>query len=92
MLQTVTGEHRLYPDIVLTLINTIQRLEEDPNIFAVVLTAKGKFFCNGFDLKYMQKFVSVVDDLQKAGKNHISIFGCTFIQHTHLNKMVYTCS
>ena len=60
-------EHRLHPDVVLKLLATIDDMERKPEtVKCLVLTGTGKFWSNGFDLKYMQAYPEHMNDLQKS--------------------------
>lgn len=63
---TKQAEHRLYPAAILELEAALQAAEDDAQVAAVVVTAGGKFFCNGFDLQFLQKHSELADDLQRA--------------------------
>ncbi|PKI74696.1 hypothetical protein CRG98_005023 [Punica granatum] len=52
---TGTGEHRLSPTLVCSLRSSLRRVREEPNCSALVTTAEGKFFSNGYDLSWAQK-------------------------------------
>uniref|UniRef100_A0A7S0FG40 3-hydroxyisobutyryl-CoA hydrolase n=1 Tax=Pyrodinium bahamense TaxID=73915 RepID=A0A7S0FG40_9DINO len=63
---TKAAEHRLYPAAVLALDRALDAAEDDPSVAAVILTAEGKYFSNGFDLKFLQRHANLADDLQRA--------------------------
>ncbi|GMI29465.1 hypothetical protein TeGR_g9964, partial [Tetraparma gracilis] len=67
---TKVCEHRLSPPTVLALYETLLLLEDKEDVSCVILTGgDGRFFCNGFDLKYIHAHSSeggLVDDLQQA--------------------------
>ena len=48
---TKSEEHRLEPRLVLALFSALDRAEEDEAVQALVVTAEGRFWSNGFDLK-----------------------------------------
>ena len=52
---TKCAEHRLYPAAILALDEALTAAESNENVRAVVLTAEGKYFCNGFDLRFLQQ-------------------------------------
>ena len=62
---TKTCEHRLYPAAILALDEALDAAESDEAVRAIVLTAEGKFFCNGFDLKFLQQHSHLMDDVQR---------------------------
>ncbi|OWM87523.1 hypothetical protein CDL15_Pgr022635 [Punica granatum] len=51
---TGPGEHRLNPTLVGSLRSALRRVREEPNCSALVTTAEGKFFSNGYDLSWAQ--------------------------------------
>ncbi|XP_031375286.1 enoyl-CoA delta isomerase 1, peroxisomal-like [Punica granatum] len=51
---TGPGEHRLNPTLVGSLRSALCRVREEPNCSALVTTAEGKFFSNGYDLSWAQ--------------------------------------
>lgn len=63
---TKAAEHRLYPAAVIALDEALDAAEQDEAVRAVVVTAEGKYFCNGFDLKFLQEHASLMDDVQRA--------------------------
>ena len=63
---TPIAEHRLSPITVLSLYQTIQVISNDPKIKVLIVSASGRYWCNGFDLKYMQKYPECCNDLQKT--------------------------
>jgi enoyl-CoA hydratase/carnithine racemase len=63
---TKMEEHRLEPHLVLGLLHALDRAQNDPAIKALVVTADGRFFCNGFDLKWIQAHLDLADALQQA--------------------------
>ena len=63
---TDVQEHRLEPHVVLALSCALDKAETDPSVFAVVLTAEGKFWCNGFDLKWIQAHIDLANTLQES--------------------------
>lgn len=48
------GEHRLNPTLIAALRSALDRVREEPNCSALVTTADGKFFSNGYDLSWAQ--------------------------------------
>ena len=63
---TKCAEHRLYPAAILALDEALTAAESNENVRAVVLTAEGKYFCNGFDLRFLQQETQMMDDVQRA--------------------------
>lgn len=61
---TSRAEHRLNPFSALALIEALRNAEQDETVSAVVLGAHGKYFCNGFDLKWIQANPEHADLLQ----------------------------
>ncbi|XP_056168874.1 enoyl-CoA delta isomerase 1, peroxisomal-like [Syzygium oleosum] len=53
---TGAGEHRLNPNLISTLRSALSRLQSDPSASssALITTAHGKFFSNGYDLGWAQ--------------------------------------
>jgi len=74
---TLVSEHRLSPFIVLSLFNTLTELERNPEVHCLVVTGgTGKFFCNGFDLKFIhanRATPNLVDDLQQATEQLLAL-------------------
>ena len=63
---TKEEEHRLEPRLVLALFDALERAELDSNVQALVLSAEGRFWCNGFDLKWIQQHMDLAEALQQA--------------------------
>jgi hypothetical protein len=63
---TKEEEHRLEPRLVLALFKALERAELDSNVQALVLSAEGRFWCNGFDLKWIQQHMDLAEALQQA--------------------------
>lgn len=63
---TKACEHRLYPAAVLALDEALDAAENDESVRAIIITAEGKYFCNGFDLKFLQARMEMADDVQRA--------------------------
>lgn len=59
-------EHRLNPMSLKKLFDAIDAAERDPEVSALVCTAEGKFFSNGFDLKWIQGNMDKADMLQQG--------------------------
>ncbi|XP_030512462.1 enoyl-CoA delta isomerase 1, peroxisomal-like [Rhodamnia argentea] len=54
---TGAGEHRLNPNLISSLRSALSRLQSDPSASsssALITTAQGNFFSNGFDLDWAQ--------------------------------------
>ena len=52
---TKEKEHRLRPGSVLALKLVLDRVERDPAVSAVVVSAEGFYWCNGFDTNWIAK-------------------------------------
>lgn len=63
---TLAAEHRLYPGMVKGLLSALDRAEGDAAVEAVVVTASGKYWSNGFDLKWIQTNPEHADTLQQT--------------------------
>ena len=63
---TKEEEHRLEPRRVLGLLNALDQAENDPSVFALVISAEGRFWCNGFDLLWIQNRMDLANALQEA--------------------------
>lgn len=63
---TKAEEHRLYPELVLALLGALDRIAEDVAVQALVVTASGRFWSNGFDLKWIQQHPDMADALQQV--------------------------
>ncbi|CAE8623037.1 unnamed protein product [Polarella glacialis] len=48
------GENRVNPEFVALLSQALELVEAAPSPKVLVITSKGKFFCNGLDLEWMQ--------------------------------------
>ncbi|CAH9103851.1 unnamed protein product [Cuscuta epithymum] len=62
---TLTGndEHRLHPTLIDSITSAIRRVRsESKGASALITTAQGKFFCNGYDLKWAS------EDTENRGK------------------------
>lgn len=63
---TPLAEHRFNPGSILGFLEALDRVDKDASVSAVVVTAEGKFWSNGFDLKYIQTHSEHADLLQQA--------------------------
>ena len=61
---TKEEEHRLEPRLLLALFESLERAEHDQTAQALILSAEGRFWCNGFDLKWIQKHMDLAEALQ----------------------------
>lgn len=48
------GEHRLNPSLISDIRSALRRVSSDPSCTALITTADGKFFSNGYDLSWAQ--------------------------------------
>lgn len=63
---TKVAEHRLHPAAIVALGDALDAAEADASVAAIVITAEGKYFSNGFDLKFLQQYPDLMDDLQRS--------------------------
>jgi len=66
---TKNKEHRLNPDTILSLYKALLNIAKETfSIKSLLVTANGKYFCNGFDLKWIQHIndPKQTDELQKT--------------------------
>ena len=63
---TNAAEHRLTPALVLGFLQTLETLATMPDVLALVVSADGKFWCNGFDLNLIKEHPSLCDPLQQS--------------------------
>jgi 1,4-dihydroxy-2-naphthoyl-CoA synthase len=59
-------EHRLEPRTVIGLSRALEQAENDDSVQCVVVKAEGRYWSNGFDLKWIQQNMHLADALQQA--------------------------
>ena len=65
---TLAAEHRIEPHLVLALMGALDAIEHDESAQALVVTAEGKYWCNGFDLRWIHEHLQHADELQQAAE------------------------
>jgi len=63
---TNVEEHRINPQLIDGINRALDAALEDPSVHVVVVTAAGKFWSNGMDLKYISAHPAQADELQQS--------------------------
>ena len=63
---TLIEEHRVQPRLILALFDALETAENDPAVQSLVVSAEGRFWCNGFDLKWIQGHLHLADIMQQS--------------------------